>query len=251
MHDNSKHVDTYKDYKALRFLDNKWKLVKSLKHATWRQKIGYTFELYGHEILSTSGIEYEGNPIDPFEWLEYDATKSREQRKADFVTNREELEFKFNRYFMKPCHFYRDVLPRFREKAKQWILVVLDKRKCRDIRNLLEYYNILLWDLEDMRRHYLRKFNFIVKGNGKRGGTPLYKVDSTVYSSLHSSSLYTSSLYKRLRLIKTRLRNFFSMCRISNCRVYMLNRRHMNKDAYLSGILRNIFQTRNFMRILT
>jgi hypothetical protein len=244
MHDNSKHVDTYKDYKLL---DNKWKLVKNLK-GTWRQKLGYGFELYGHEIFLLTGIKYNGNPIDPEEWLKDDSTKSKEERHVDFETGDAEFEFKWNNYYLKPCHFYRDILPRFRDKNKRWVLVVLDKRKCRDIRELLEYYSITLWDLEDMRRYYQ---GLGTMGMGRGRVLPCRRLVSDISISSNVYSSKYSTLCKGLKLMKIRLRDLFSMCRIPNCRVYMLNRRPMNKDTYLSGILRNIFQSRNFMRILT
>jgi hypothetical protein len=195
---------------SLCLLANKSKLVKSLK-GTWRQKRGYCFELYGHEILLASGTEYKGNPIDPMEWLKDDATKTREERHADFESEDAEFEFKWNNYYLKPSHFVRDILPRFRDRSKRWILVVLDKSKCRDIKELLEYYNIKLWDLNDLKQYCEKLKSVSMEGKGillcRKLLIDRLLVDKYLFSSY-------DCLIKYYRITKIRLRDIFQICRI-------------------------------------
>jgi hypothetical protein len=228
------HSQAYKS--SLSLLANKSKLVKSLK-GTWRQKKGYLFELYGHEILLANGIRYKGNPILPSEWLKDDAVKSRDQRHADFETEDRELEFKHNEYYLKPSHFCRDILPRFKDPKKKWTLVVLDKNKCVYIMELIKYYHIELWDLEEFRKYCEQKAKETMGEEsslgcmGERGVLHCRMLLTHEYLSSDYSSSFHECMIKEHKTIKTRFRDLLPICRIHSCLVYMLNRRPMNKDT--------------------
>jgi len=132
--------------------------MKSLKPSTeikgtWRQSKGFRFEGYGHEIFLVSGVKYKGNSRNFSKWIMNDATKPYQDGHADFETNDRQFEFKFNKYYLKPCHFWNDIFPRFFGK-KQKTLVVLDKTKCNAILELLRIAKTELWDLKDLRQHY-------------------------------------------------------------------------------------------------
>jgi hypothetical protein len=192
--------------------------------------------LYGHEILLANGIRYKGNPILPSEWLKDDAVKSRDRRHADFETEDRELEFKHNEYYLKPSHFFRDILPRFKDPKKRWTLVVLDKNKCVYIMELIKYYHIELLDLEDFRKYCEQKAKKTMceeSGLGCMGERGLLHCRMLLVDKYLSSN-YSSSFYecmiKENKTIKTRFRDLLPICRIHSCLVDTMHFSTMHKE---------------------
>jgi hypothetical protein len=151
---------------------------------TPKEFLGYSFEMRGQALLSSLGISFNGNPVEPIAW------KSNIGYGVDIKTQLFQIEFKYCNFKVYPSHVYRHVLPRF-DDADYRIKVVVTNNKARwcSVKYILEANGILLWSLNDLKNYYstpsfISIFNFISHNVG--GTTNLYKFNLAKTFQLNS-----------------------------------------------------------------
>jgi hypothetical protein len=122
--------------------------------ATWREWIGFQHEIRCQNVLRGLHVEFIGNARRIKEWIANDARKRSGERAADIVTADLELECKFTRKSVYPCHVFNHLFPRFKNLSKRSIALTNDKSKWQKVMDLLEELGIELWDLEDLITYY-------------------------------------------------------------------------------------------------
>jgi hypothetical protein len=141
---------------------------------------GYSFEMRGQALLSSLGISFNGNPVEPIAW------KSNIGHGVDIKTQLFQMEFKYCNFKVYPSHVYSHVLPRFDDgDSRAKVVVTNNKLYWYSVKYILNAKGIMLWDLKDLKNYYsmpsfISIYNFI-KHNVE--GTSLVKDDSIVLTT--------------------------------------------------------------------
>jgi hypothetical protein len=150
------------------------------KFLTEKEVVGFIFEMEGQELLTSLGVAFNGNPIEPETW------KYNVGHGADIKTQLFQMEFKYCNFKVYPSHVYRHVLPRFDEEDSRTKLVVTNnKLYWYSVKYILNAKGIMLWDLKDLKNYYsipsfISIYNFI-KHNVE--GTSLVKDNSIILTT--------------------------------------------------------------------
>jgi hypothetical protein len=116
---------------------------------TAKEQIGYLHEMRGQALLSSLGISFNGNPVEPIAW------KSNIGHGADIKTQLFQMEFKYCNFKVYPSHVFRHVLPRFDEGDYRTKLVVTNnKLYWYSVKYILNAKSIILWDFKDLKNYY-------------------------------------------------------------------------------------------------
>jgi hypothetical protein len=147
---------------------------------TAKEQIGYLHEMHGQALLSSLGISFNGNPVEPIAW------KSNIGHGVDIKTQLFQMEFKYCNFKVYPSHVYRHVLPRFDDgDSRAKVVVTNNKLYWYSVKYILNAKGIMLWDLKDLKNYYsipsfISIYNFI-KHNV--GATSLVKDNSIILTT--------------------------------------------------------------------
>jgi hypothetical protein len=134
----------------------------------------------GQALLSSLGISFNGNPVEPIAW------KSNIGHGVDIKTQLFQMEFKYCNFKVYPSHVHRHVLPRFDDNdSRVKVVVTNNKLYWYSVKYILNAKGIMLWDLKDLGNYY-RMPNFISIYNFiKRDieGTSLVKDNSIILTT--------------------------------------------------------------------
>jgi hypothetical protein len=153
---------------------------------TPKELLGYSFEMRGQALLSSLGISFNGNPVEPTAW------KANISHGCDIYTCIFQMEFKVANFTVYPSHVYRHVLTRFDdEDYRVKVVVTNNKRNWYRVKHILEFHGILLWDLDDLRNFYSMPsftsiYNFIRRD--AEGTTTCTKLNSVLMLKVNSSN---------------------------------------------------------------